>query len=350
MDITLVAPCKDLSGGIKVIAKYGNLLHEHGHNVTVVYPRRRLGLRQSIRQGIKRIVKNEKDHLDRFVGNLLAVDEVTETQVPAGDVIIATAWETAEWVNALSERKGKKVYLIQGHEVWNAPEERVYATYRFLFKKITISQWLKDLVKDISGDEDIDVIPNASDHMIDMVRHGGSSRPFDIGMTYSPIPNKGADIGLTVMKQIKAEFPKARFVVFGSETPEVELPADTVVYTRPDQELISKIYQQTSIWISTSYEEGFCLPCLEAASSGTAIVSTDNKGVRDIITDSVNGYITSPGKPDEIIRRVRALLKDSELLNTMQEKAYRRSKDFSWEISGDRMSNILTKLVGEKAS
>lgn len=350
MDITLVAPCKDLSGGIKVIAKYGNLLHERGHNVTVMYPKRKLVLRQSFRQGIKRVLKNEKDHLDRFVGQLLAVDEVTDQHVPVGDVIIATAWETAEWVNALSASKGKKVYLIQGHEVWNAPKERVYETYRFPFKKITISQWLKDLVEDISGDGEIDIIPNASDHMIDALKHDGPARPFDIGMTYSPIPNKGADTGFAVMKQMKAEFPEARFVIFGADTPEEELPEDTTVYTRPAQGLISEIYQQTKIWISTSYEEGFCLPCLEAASSGAAVVSTDNKGVRDIITDSKNGYITSPGNSVEMIRRVRGLLKNQDLLHRMQERAHIRGKDFSWELSGDRLSNILAKLVGEKAS
>lgn len=350
MDITLVAPCKDLSGGIKVIAKYGNLLQERGHRVTVIYPRKRLGFKQSLKQGIKRILRNELNHLDFFSGRLLAVHEIDEKHVPDGDVIIATAWETAEWVNNLSESKGKKVYLIQGYEVWNAPKDRVHATFSYPFKKITISQWLKEMIQEISGDTDIDIVPNASDHSTETLESDQPERSYDVGMTYSPIPNKDADTGLAVMQQIKAEFPEARFVIFGSETPNVELPEDTTVHTRPPQQLISKIYQQTKIWISTSYEEGFCLPCLEAASSGAAVVSTDNKGVRDIITDAKNGYITTPGNADEMIERVRSLLKDLDLLQTMQRAAHRRGKDFSWDLSGNKLETILTQLVGEKAS
>ena len=43
---------------------------------------------------------------------------MTDVDVPDGDLIIATWWETAEWVNALSPNKGAKVYFIQHHEIF----------------------------------------------------------------------------------------------------------------------------------------------------------------------------------------------------------------------------------------
>lgn len=347
MRITLVAPCKDLSGGIKVIAKYGNLLLERGHQVSIVYPASKLPLLRGLKRVIKKWLKRQKDHLDNFNGNLLALREVTEHTVPDAEVIIATAWETAEWIKSFSAAKGEKVYLIQGHEVWNASQDRVYETLRYPFKKITISSWLKDLVEEISGDTSIEIIPNASDHVLENFDADEVIRHFDIGMTYSSIPNKGADIGLEALNRIKKQFPHARFILFGSEQPESDLPEDCEFYERPSQAKISEIYRQTKIWISTSYEEGFCLPCLEAAASGAAVISTDNKGVRDIIVHEDSGYITETGNVDYLELYLKKLMESDELLERMRKNAHRRSKLFNWKDSGDKLHRILTEQVGE---
>jgi len=344
--ITFLAPCKDLSGGIKVIAAYGNLMHERGHAVTVIYPNRSQPVMRTLRKSLKRILARERDHLDDFSGVLIATDSINEHTIPDADVIIATAWETAEWVQDLPESKGKKVYFIQGHEVWNAPKDRVYETLRYPYKKITISTWLRDLVAEISGDPNIELIPNASDHTLESFDTNGSTRPFDVGMTYSSIPNKGATIGLEALNRIKKRFPSARFILFGSERPDVDLPENCEFHERPPQSQISQIYRQTKIWISTSYEEGFCLPCLEAASSGSAVISTDNKGVRDIIEHEKSGYITETGSVQALEYYLTKLLQSDDLLTRMQKAAYTRSKVFSWKDSGDRLDRILKELVG----
>ena len=44
-------------------------------------------------------------------------------------MVIATWWETAEWVNDFPASKGRKFYLIQHHEIHPyLPLERVQAT------------------------------------------------------------------------------------------------------------------------------------------------------------------------------------------------------------------------------
>ena len=71
-----------------------------------------------------------------------------DADLPDADIVIATWWETAEWVNALSPAKGRKVYFIQHHEVFSyLPVERSRATYRLPLHKIVISRWLKDLME-----------------------------------------------------------------------------------------------------------------------------------------------------------------------------------------------------------
>ena len=89
---------------------------------------------------------------------------VTDVDVPDGDVVIATWWETAEWVNALSPNKGAKVYFIQHHEIFPyLPVERCEATYRMPLHKIVVARWLQQVMSTRYGDEIVDVVPNSVD-------------------------------------------------------------------------------------------------------------------------------------------------------------------------------------------
>ena len=76
---------------------------------------------------------------------------------------MATWWETADWVAALSPSKGRPFYLIQGYEVWGDQPERVDATWRYPMQKIVVSRWLADLARDRFGDARAVLIPNGVD-------------------------------------------------------------------------------------------------------------------------------------------------------------------------------------------
>jgi len=350
MNITLLAPCKDLSGGIKVIATYGNKLLERGHQVTVIYPRKPLNSLRALKREAIRRLRREKDHLDRFNGRLLAVDRMDEAHIPDGDIVIATAWETAEWANELSPAKGRKFYLIQGHEVWNAPRERVHATLRMPFHKITISSWLKDLVDEIADDDSTVLVHNGRDIILDEDQVMQTERPYDVGMVYSPIPNKGSDLGLSALWDLYRSNPELRFILFGTEAPNKALPPTAEFHLKPAPEKIRRLYLETRIWLSTSYEEGFCLPCLEAISSGAVLVSTDNKGVRDIITAGSSGYITEPGNAKELAARAHMLLNDPEQQQRMRRAALEQSAGFDWDRSTDMLEQLFSETAVRKAA
>lgn len=344
MRIAFLAPCKDLSGGIKVIATYAQMLQERGHDVSVVYPKKQLSLKRSLKKFAFKQLGLEKDHLDYFTGHLHALEAITNQTVPDGDILIATAWETAEWARDLSDSKGRKFYFVQGHEVWNADKDRVYATLRLPMQKITISSWLQKLMREISGDQDIQLIPNGVDDIFLPSLSTDVDRKYDVGLVYSVIPNKGCDLGITALKKLSTDNPHLRFVIFGTEAPLENLPANTTVFVKPSRKKIAEIYQQTQIWLSTSYEEGFCLPCLEAMRSGCAVVSTDNKGVRDIIQQGKSGFITLPGRSDELIEHALKLLANSDLMKKVQKEAVLRSQKFNWQ---DSVLELEQALLGQ---
>src|SRR3982751_1693011 len=101
------------------------------------------------------------DDLDVDVRYIESHRAVTPADVPDADVIVATWWETAEWVEQMPDGKGAKAYFLQHYEVHaGQPVARVERTWRSPMHKITISQWLVDLARDF-GDTNVTLVPNA---------------------------------------------------------------------------------------------------------------------------------------------------------------------------------------------
>jgi hypothetical protein len=76
--------------------------------------------------------ENEPSFFDNLAVEHKIIDRyrpVEDKDVPDADVVVATWWETAEWVAKLSPSKGAKAYFIQHHEVFDyVPQDRVEAT------------------------------------------------------------------------------------------------------------------------------------------------------------------------------------------------------------------------------
>src|SRR5262245_53515159 len=114
MRITFVCPIADLSGGFRVIATYAKLLRNRGHDVLVVSrPPRKPTVRERLRAVYRRrplpkVPKDAPNHLDGSGVSHHVIDRarpVEAADVPDGDVVLATWWETAEWVDALPSGK-----------------------------------------------------------------------------------------------------------------------------------------------------------------------------------------------------------------------------------------------------
>ena len=103
---------------------------------------------------------------------------VTDSDLPDADVVVATWWETAEWVAQLSPAKGAKAQLIQQMETnfLHQPVDRVESTWSLPLQKIVVSQWLADLARDRFGDPTSVVVPNGIDLNLFHAPFGASSR------------------------------------------------------------------------------------------------------------------------------------------------------------------------------
>ena len=114
--------------------------------------------------------------------------------VPDGDVLIGTWWETAVWMHAMPAAKGRKVHLIQGYEVWwggPADHARVHDALRLPNRKIAISTGLKREIEDALGDLGIEVVNNAVDQVQFSAPERERGTPPTVGFIYANDPIKG---------------------------------------------------------------------------------------------------------------------------------------------------------------
>jgi hypothetical protein len=72
--------------------------------------------------------------------------------LPEGDAVVATAWQSAAPVAAATSSRGAKFYFVQHYEsLYHGAPETVDATYRLPLRKIAISSWLGEVMRERSG-------------------------------------------------------------------------------------------------------------------------------------------------------------------------------------------------------
>lgn len=348
MRITFVLPYAALGGGVRAVAMHARMLANMGHTVTVVStPRRPVPLKRRIGSllrgnGWPADGNGSPSHLDALVGvehrMLDHYRPVENRDVPDGDAVIATWWETAEWVAHLSPAKGRQFYFVQHHEVVfdNQPTKRVEATYHLPgMQKIAVARWLSDLMRDQYGDPDVPVVPCGIDHTIfDAPPRGKQKRP-TVGMMFANAHFKGADIAFDAFERAAKNVPGLDLRVFGEKPPQLPfvLPADATLEVKPPQKRIAEIYAGCDAWLFASRCEGFGLPILEAMSCRTPVIGTPTGVAPDVISEG-GGVLV---KPDDVTDMAIAIERLSRMKEpqwrAMSDAAYRTAARFTWENS-----------------
>jgi len=342
MRITFVVPTLNLTGGLRVVSIYAKLLAEKGHIVTVVSPKEKTPtFKQKIKCALKWKNYQFKNHFDTtFFANVdysVALSkyshQVFEEDVPDADVVIATWWKTAEWVNDFADEKGTKVYFIQHYEAHiGQPVERVMETYRFPFYKITIANWLVSLMEKDYADNKSFLVPNSVDHELFYADARTKQDIPTIGFLFSEVEFKGIETTLKVIDNLKQKIPTLRVIAFGSHFPTIfDVPDYVELSINPKQQDIRLLYQQCDLWLCCSLIEGFGLTILEAMACRTPAVSTKCGGPEDIISEGVNGYLCEVDDIEALAIAAQRILDFGEQeWQVFSEQAYAHAHSYSW--------------------
>lgn len=357
MKITIVAPGADMSGGIRVVGVYADKLCQRGHQVLVVYPgEQRPRFRHFVKsvltgKGWPRLSLSSPSHLDGGTFDRLELDPgrpVTDADVPDADIVIATWWETAEWVKKFSARKGTRVYFIQGYEIFEGiPVGRLRATWSFPMHKIVVSSWLRDVARVEFGDSHVSVVPNSVDTKQFFAAPRSKQWPPAVGMVYSGGGIKGSDISIRAYELALEAVPNLRLIVFGSNppSPNLPLPKGASFSLLPAPESLKQLYASCDAWLFGSRKEGFGLPILEAMACRTPVIATPAGAAPDLLAEG-GGFLVAHEDPRDMCR---AILQVCRLSNAEWEAVSARAlsiaSSYSWDDATDRFLSALTLAI-----
>lgn len=141
---------------------------------------------------------------------------------------------------------------------------------------------------------------------------------------------------LDIWREVSKKHPKWELLLVGKGELEQQLLTKihkyglekTVKIVKPTKN-IESLFLNSSIFAFTSKYEGFGMVLAEAMSCGVPCISFDiPSGPRDIIDNSVDGFLIRNGDISDYITKLELLITDTELRTTMGQKAKNNIQKF----------------------
>ncbi|MFR0509437.1 glycosyltransferase family 4 protein [Limosilactobacillus reuteri] len=337
-------------GGHKVIYELANRLAQRGHIITLVVPSEDNLYQLPLLNSGGRVFLSKLlfklgilpnwFKFDNKV-NVKIVNGFEEKNFPNADYIVATAYETAKPVAKLPLFKGKKVYLIQDFENWEASDADVIDTYRLGMKNIAISKWLQLLVQKYDENKTL-YLPNAINTDIFKITSPVEKRdPQTIGLLYHLGSHKGLKYSFKALNIVKSKFPNINVVMFGAPKKPTNLPDWYTYYRKVNSSSMPKIYNKCGIFLCGTINEGFGLTGAESMACGCALVSTNYKGVREYAINGSNSLLSPIKDYQSLANNIITLISDDKLRINIAKQGASDIENMDWDNTVNKFEKII---------
>ncbi|MFC6179776.1 glycosyltransferase family 4 protein [Lactiplantibacillus daowaiensis] len=353
MKITFILPgiARFPVGGFQVVYDYANYLVKKGYDIEILHA---MFLPTQGKASVISLLKYRLKKALRKLGILKPwfildkrikvrdIGKVRNEDVRDADKVIATAWETAEFVAQLPDSCGTKYYFIQHYEIWGG-KERVDATWHLPLHKIVIATWLKKIAENFG--EKACLVPNFIQQDNFYMVKDFEARVPTISMLYSEHAVKGSEDGINALKMIREKNKKVRIKIFGVFDKPKNLPEYCEYIKNPSRKYLrEKIYNESTIYLFPSVSEGWGLTATEAMACGAALCSTDNGGVDDFGINNETALISPVHSPQKLYLNLKKLLDDDQLRVKLAQNGQRSVKKLTLENSGHLFEKALGLL------
>ena len=157
-----------------------------------------------------------------------------------------------------------------------------------------------------------------------------------------------------LMKAFKElNLPNCKLIFVGSIDPEIkqiimpyfkENNIDFIGHV--PQNHLKKFYNESSLSVICSVEEGLAMVQAQAMASGIPLICTTNSGGSDIITESVNGFVCPIRNIEYLKEKILYFYEDKNKVKLFGENAYKKAQNFlSWDNYGQKINEEYQKLI-----
>ncbi|MCL5410696.1 MAG: glycosyltransferase family 4 protein [Patescibacteria group bacterium] len=159
-----------------------------------------------------------------------------------------------------------------------------------------------------------------------------------IGTVGSLNVQKGQEYLIEAMSLMKLKYPLATLEIIGDgplknplKLKAKELGIERNVSFLGYKENIEKYIKHWDVFVLPSVSETFGIVVLEAMRAGVPVVASNVGGVKDIITNNVNGILVKSKNPKEIANAALKIIGHPALAAKMKRSGKERVRDFSWQ-------------------
>ncbi|KAL6987750.1 Sulfoquinovosyl transferase sqd2 [Sarracenia purpurea var. burkii] len=157
----------------------------------------------------------------------------------------------------------------------------------------------------------------------------------------------GVEKSLDLLKRVMDNLPEARIAFIGDGPYREELEklfsGMSAVFTGMlEGEELSQAYASGDVFVMPSESETLGLVVLEAMSSGLPVVAARAGGIIDIIPEDhegKTGFCFNPGDVDDCVRKLKPLLHDGELRETIGKAAREEMEKYDWRAATRTIRN-----------
>jgi GT2 family glycosyltransferase/glycosyltransferase involved in cell wall biosynthesis len=242
---------------------------------------------------------------------------------------VATWWNTAAPVWRAGVRRGIPAYFVQDIETSYYADDRhaqaeVLASYRPEFQFFTTSGWVEERLRELGVEPRARIAPGLDlDRFFPLDRTRHERALLALGRS-NPLKN----FPLTADAYSALPEPRPELWLFGIE-PELGEPLGARYELRPSDAEVNELLNTATVFVQTSRHEGFCLPVLEAMSTGLPVVCTDAHGNRDFCRDGEN-CLMPEATPGAVAAAIQRLLDDPGLRARLAEAGLRTAHEHDW--------------------
>ena len=337
---------------MRIIFEYANRFCRLGHDVKLYSPVipfypykgkiKRHFIKYQIRHACECLNRRMEPPENSFehIFDIQYVWAVNNSTVRDADATVATSWTSTYPVNKLNIEKGTKVYLIQDYEIWNSSIEHVNSSYSFPMIRITVSGYLRDLIRDKFG-SDSHVILNG----IDFEKFNNGNKRFNdpphILFVDHPLENKNTSGAIETAVSIHQKYPDVKFTCFGTGRYH-HIPSFVQFVENPDDEMIAELYRNSDIFLFPSIHEGFGLPPAEAMACMCTLVGTRSGAVPEFSVNMKSAVLCDSYNTEDLVNGIEFLLNNPDDLKRIAiegERSVRNKLD--WNNSVNQFISLL---------
>lgn len=318
-------------GGCRVVAEAANGLVDRGHHVTMALP-------------------ENAPITWHLTAEIHRVPRLSAEFMPPADVVLPTFYTTLPI--AIATGRPLIRFCLGFEPMWVPDPQNALAGYHIPRPIITISSWLQEILLHRAGKRSHQVHPGV-DRAAFYPRgnKGQYGQPTIAFLHRGPgYTWKGTAIFFQAMALVHQQRPDVKLlIVANDEAGDPGVPLPHILLRAPGDDAFAQILSAADIFVFSSLFEGFGLPPLEAMSCGTAVVCTDNGGVRDYTQHGANCLLVPPGQVEPLANAVLRLIDDPQLRQTISANGINTANAWTWHRFYDEMNHLVTGLVGARS-